>query len=122
MDPAVAERAAAVITVSATSRDRRCDAPGLPNDRVRVVPLGGLGEIGKNMTVFEFGGEIIVVDCGLAFPEPEMYGIDIVIPDIAYLRDKREQVTAFVIGTGSPVRNPANMASSMSGGNGAVAA
>ena len=62
-----------------------------------LLPLGGLGEIGKNMTVFEFGGEIIVVDCGLAFPEPEMYGIDIVIPDIAYLRDKREQVTAFVI-------------------------
>ncbi|MGD8684667.1 MAG: ribonuclease J [Chloroflexota bacterium] len=72
-------------------------APASSTDVLRVVPLGGLGEIGKNMTVFEFGDEIIVVDCGLAFPEEEMYGIDIVIPDIAYLRQKREQVTAFVI-------------------------
>jgi ribonuclease J len=72
-------------------------APTTSREVLRVVPLGGLGEIGKNMTVFEFGDEVIVVDCGLAFPEEEMYGIDIVIPDIAYLRQKREQVTAFVI-------------------------
>jgi ribonuclease J len=72
-------------------------APKSSPEVLRVVPLGGLGEIGKNMTVFEFGNEIIVVDCGLAFPEPEMYGIDIVIADIAYLREKRDQVTAFVI-------------------------
>ena len=72
-------------------------APKTSKEVLRVVPLGGLGEIGKNMTVFEFGREIIVVDCGLAFPEEEMYGIDIVIPDIAYLRELREQVTAFVI-------------------------
>ncbi len=72
-------------------------APASSQDVLRVVPLGGLGEIGKNMTVFEFGDQIIVVDCGLAFPEEEMYGIDIVIPDIAYLREQRERVKAFVI-------------------------
>jgi len=72
-------------------------APKTSQEVLRVTPLGGIGEIGKNMTVFEFGDEIIIVDCGLAFPEEEMYGIDIVIPDIAYLRDKRERVTAFVI-------------------------
>jgi ribonuclease J len=72
-------------------------APASSPEVLRVVPLGGLGEIGKNMTVFEFGDQIIVVDCGLAFPEEEMYGIDIVIPDIAYLRGKREMVRAFVI-------------------------
>jgi len=72
-------------------------APKSSSDVLRVTPLGGLGEIGKNMTVFEFGGQTIVVDCGLAFPEEEMYGIDIVIPDITYLKEQREQVTAFVI-------------------------
>ncbi len=72
-------------------------APKSSTEVLRVVALGGLGEIGKNMTVFEFGGQIIVVDCGLAFPEEEMYGIDIVIPDIDYLKSKRDQVVAFVI-------------------------
>ncbi len=72
-------------------------APTTSQEVLRVIPLGGIGEIGKNMTVFEFGDEIIIVDCGLAFPEVEMYGIDIVIPDIAYLRDKRDKVKAFVI-------------------------
>ena len=72
-------------------------APTSSREILRVVPLGGIGEIGKNMTVFEFADEIIVVDCGLMFPEEEMYGIDLVIPDIAYLREKREKVKAFVI-------------------------
>jgi ribonuclease J len=72
-------------------------APRTSKEVLRIVPLGGLGEIGKNMTVFEFADEIIVVDCGLAFPEEEMYGIDIVIPEIAYLREQRDKVKAFVI-------------------------
>ena len=72
-------------------------APKTSNHVLRVTPLGGIGEIGKNMTVFEFDDEIILVDCGLAFPDEEMYGIDIVIPDISYLRGRREKVKAVVI-------------------------
>ncbi|HHV78910.1 MAG TPA: ribonuclease J [Firmicutes bacterium] len=61
-------------------------------EKLRVVPLGGLGEIGKNMTAFEFGNEIIVVDAGLAFPEAEMLGVDLVIPDISFLLENRDKV------------------------------
>jgi ribonuclease J len=64
---------------------------------LRIIPLGGMGEIGKNMYVFEFGDDIIVVDCGLMFPDEEMFGIDLVIPDVTYLRERREQVRAFFI-------------------------
>jgi ribonuclease J len=64
---------------------------------LKVIPLGGLGEIGLNMTAFEYGDSIIVVDCGLMFPEDYMLGIDIVIPDISYLKRNREKVKAFVI-------------------------
>src|SRR5579863_6605462 len=55
---------------------------------LRVIPLGGLGEVGKNMTVFEIGGETIVVDAGLAFPRDEHLGVDLVLPDFGYLRDR----------------------------------
>ena len=72
-------------------------APATSREVLRVIPLGGIGEIGKNMTVFEFADQIVIVDCGLMFPEEEMYGIDLVVPDVAYLRDKRERVKAFVI-------------------------
>lgn len=72
-------------------------APRTSTEVLRIIPLGGIGEIGKNMTVFEFADQIIIVDCGLMFPEEEMYGIDLVVPDITYLRDKRERVKAFVI-------------------------
>lgn len=62
------------------------------NSGLRIIPLGGLGEIGLNMTVYEYGDDIIVVDCGLMFPEPSMLGIDLVIPDISYLRERSERV------------------------------
>jgi ribonuclease J len=64
---------------------------------LRIIPLGGVGEIGKNMYVFEYGDDIVIVDCGLMFPDEEMFGIDLVIPDITYLRDKQANVKAFVI-------------------------
>jgi ribonuclease J len=64
---------------------------------LRIIPLGGVGEIGKNMTIFEHDGEIVIVDCGLMFPEEEMFGIDLVVPDIAYLRERREAVRAILI-------------------------
>jgi hypothetical protein len=64
---------------------------------LKIIPLGGLGEIGMNMTVLEYGDSIIVVDCGLMFPEDYMPGIDIVIPDITYLKKNREKIKAFVI-------------------------
>jgi ribonuclease J len=64
---------------------------------VRVLPLGGLGEIGKNMTVVEHDGRIVVVDVGLRFPTPEMVGIDLVLPDFAYLRDRASDIEAIVV-------------------------
>ena len=54
-------------------------------DKLKIIPLGGLNEIGKNMTVLEYGKDMIVVDCGLGFPEDDMYGVDLVIPDVTYL-------------------------------------
>lgn len=59
---------------------------------VRIIPLGGLGEIGKNITAIEYKDEIIVIDCGVAFPDEEMYGVDMVIPDVSYLIDNKEKV------------------------------
>ena len=64
---------------------------------LRIIPLGGLGEIGLNMMVMEYDDTIIVIDSGLMFPEDYMLGIDIVIPDISYLRKNKEKVKAFVI-------------------------
>ena len=64
---------------------------------VRVLPLGGLGEIGKNMTVVEHDGRIIVVDVGLRFPTPEMVGIDLVLPDFSYLRERARDIEAIVV-------------------------
>ncbi|HXK14060.1 MAG TPA: ribonuclease J [Gaiellaceae bacterium] len=59
------------------------------SDVLRVIPLGGLGEVGKNMTVYEIGGELIVVDAGMAFPRDEHLGVDVILPDFGYLRDKK---------------------------------
>ncbi|MEG1256533.1 ribonuclease J [Clostridium sp.] len=64
---------------------------------VKVIPLGGLGEIGKNITAFEYDEEIIVIDCGIAFPDEEMYGVDLIIPDITYLIDNKEKVKGFFL-------------------------
>ena len=65
--------------------------------KLKIIPLGGLEQIGMNITAFEYEDSIIVVDCGLAFPEDDMLGIDLVIPDITYLKDNYEKVKGFVI-------------------------
>ena len=65
--------------------------------KLKIIPLGGLDEIGKNITVFEYGNDIVVVDCGLAFPDEEMLGIDLVIPDFSYLVKNKDKVRAVVI-------------------------
>lgn len=66
------------------------------NSKLRIIPLGGLEQIGMNITAFEYEESIIVVDCGLAFPEDDMLGIDLVIPDISYLKDNIDKVKGFV--------------------------
>jgi ribonuclease J len=76
---------------------RRSPREGSGMSDVRVLPLGGLGEIGKNMTVVEHDGRIIVVDVGLRFPTPEMVGIDLVLPDFSYLRERAESIEAIVV-------------------------
>lgn len=66
-------------------------------EKLKIIPLGGLNEIGKNMTVYEYGGEIIVVDCGMAFPGDDMYGIDSVIPDVSYLIKNKSRIRGLFI-------------------------
>lgn len=67
------------------------------NEKLHIIPLGGLGEIGKNITVFQCGSDIIVVDCGLKFPEDELLGVDIVIPDITFLKENSERIRGIIL-------------------------
>ena len=65
--------------------------------KLKIIPLGGLGEIGKNVTAIEFGKDILIVDCGMGFPEDDMYGVDIVVPDFTYLKSNWDRVRGLVI-------------------------
>jgi ribonuclease J len=71
--------------------------PSLPSGGLRVVALGGLGEIGRNMTVFEHDGRLLIVDCGVLFPEPDQPGVDLILPDFRYLEGRLDQVEAVVL-------------------------
>ncbi len=66
-------------------------------EKLKIIPLGGLNEIGKNMTVYEHGGEMIVVDCGMGFPEDDMYGVDLIIPDVTFLEKNRGRIRGLFI-------------------------
>ena len=65
--------------------------------KLKIIPLGGLGEIGKNLTVYEYGKDIILVDCGMGFPDQSLYGVDMVIPDITYLKSNRDHIRGMII-------------------------
>src|SRR4051794_21942409 len=83
---------------SARACSWRAAQPSLPlSAGIRILPLGGLGEIGKNMTVVEHDGRIVVVDTGLMFPTAEMLGIDLVLPDFSYLRERADDIEAIVL-------------------------
>src|SRR5918998_1035160 len=71
--------------------------PPVAADTLRVIPLGGVGEVGKNMTVYDLDGEIVIVDAGLAFPRDEHLGVDLILPDMTYLADRRDRVRAVIL-------------------------
>ncbi|WP_433893123.1 ribonuclease J [Streptomyces sp. CA-111067] len=69
----------------------------LPDGGLRITPLGGLGEIGRNMTVFEFGGKLLIVDCGVLFPEEEQPGVDLILPDFSSIRDRLDDIVGVIL-------------------------
>ena len=73
------------------------DPPELEAGTLRIVPLGGLGEVGRNMTVFEYGGKLLVVDCGVLFPEEHQPGVDLILPDFTWIRDRLDDVVGVVL-------------------------
>ena len=77
--------------------NRKKEGEIFKKSKLKIIPLGGLHEIGKNITVFEYEDEIIVVDCGLSFPEDDMLGVDLVIPDITYLEKNVDRIKGLVI-------------------------
>ena len=93
--------AADTVVADSPKTDRKTPASPLkkiPGAKLRVIPLGGLNEVGKNMTVVEYGEDIIIIDCGIGFPdEDEMPGVDLVIPDVAYLEQNRDRIRGMVI-------------------------
>ena len=71
--------------------------PPLAEGTLRIVPLGGLGEIGRNMAVFEIGGKLLIVDCGVLFPEETQPGVDLILPDFSYIEDRLDDIVGLVL-------------------------
>lgn len=80
-----------------TAMSRLVTPPDLSEGTMRIVPLGGLGEIGRNMAVFELNGKLLIVDCGVLFPEEHQPGVDLILPDFSYIEDRLEDVVAIVL-------------------------
>ena len=85
----------AINPISLTFPDRRYLISEKP--KLKIIPLGGLGEIGKNMMVMEYDGRMLIIDAGFSFPKDELLGIDLVIPDFSYIRDRADQVEAVLL-------------------------
>ena len=77
-------------------KERKKNEKKEKNENLKIIAIGGLGLIGMNMTAFEYNNSIVVVDCGLAFPEDDMLGIDLVIPDVTYLKENIDRVKGIV--------------------------
>ena len=69
----------------------------MKSNTLKIIPLGGLGEVGRNLMVYEYAGQLLIVDSGLMFPENDMLGVDYIIPDLLYLRQHRQQVVGIII-------------------------
>ena len=82
---------------AAKTGDRKPQKPKAPPKPVKIIPLGGLGEIGKNITLYEYDGDMFLVDCGMSFPDEEMPGIDIVIPDFSYVLENKDKIKGLVV-------------------------
>lgn len=78
-------------------RPRRAQQPKEAATPIHIYPLGGLGEVGKNMTVYECNGDMIIVDCGLVFPDSEMFGVDMVIPDFTFVVQNKDKIKGLLI-------------------------
>jgi ribonuclease J len=79
--------------------DKKLDAK-IKEPRLRIIPLGGMEEVGRNMTIFEYGDDIVILDMGLQFPEEDMFGIDFIIPNISYLKGKEQNIRAVILSHG----------------------
>ena len=95
--PAAAAAAAAAAAPQPRPKTRRQPRRGNRSAEVRIIPLGGLGEVGKNITLYECGKDMMLVDCGSMFPDSEMFGVDLVIPDFSYLVAHKDQIRGMVI-------------------------
>ena len=82
---------------SRRQRPRKAEAASAAEGVLEIIPIGGLGEIGKNMTVFRYGSELLIVDCGISFPDDDMFGIDVVIPELSFIEENRNQIKGIFV-------------------------